>query len=66
MARKHVHAPQHRNAVPTESHSVGSNTGYFLRTLWTVRLALSSNEPLLFIGIPSCYVETCTFGVYMW
>jgi hypothetical protein len=37
-----------RNVVPTESHNNGHNTGYFLRTLWTVLLALGSSEPLLF------------------
>jgi hypothetical protein len=50
MARKHVHAPLRRNAMPIESHSDGQNAGYFLRTLRTVLLALGSSEPLLFIG----------------
>jgi hypothetical protein len=35
-----------------ESHSDGQEAGYFLRTLRTVLLALSSSEPPLFIGIP--------------
>jgi hypothetical protein len=52
MARKHVHAPPRRDAVPTESHSDGQEAGYFPRTLWTVLLALGSSEPPLFIGIP--------------
>jgi hypothetical protein len=47
MARKHVYAPPHRNVVPTESHNDGQNAGYFLRTLWTMLLALGSNKPLL-------------------
>jgi hypothetical protein len=38
--------------VPTESHSDGQNAGYFLRTLWTVLLALGYSEPPLFIGVP--------------
>jgi hypothetical protein len=45
-ARKHVH----RNAMPTESHSVDQNAGYFPRTNRTVLLALGSSEPPLFIG----------------
>jgi hypothetical protein len=49
--RKHVHAPPRRNVVPTESCSDGQNAGYFLRTLWTVLLALRYSEPLLFIGV---------------
>jgi hypothetical protein len=49
MARKHVHAPPHRNVVPTESHSYGQNVGYFPRTLQTVLLALGSSESPLFI-----------------
>jgi hypothetical protein len=52
MARKQVRAPPHRDAVPTESHSDGQDDGYFLRTLWTVLLALGSSEPSLFIGTP--------------
>jgi hypothetical protein len=50
-ARKHVHAPPRRDAVPTESHSGGQEAGYFPRTLRTVLLALGSSEPPLFIGI---------------
>jgi hypothetical protein len=50
--RKHVHAPPHRNAVPTDFHSDGQNVGYFLRTLRTVLLALGSSEPPLFIRTP--------------
>jgi hypothetical protein len=49
-ARKHVHAPPRRNAVPTESHSDGLDAGYFSRTPRTGPLALGSSEPLLFIG----------------
>jgi hypothetical protein len=52
MARKHVHAPPHRNVVPTESHSDGQNATYFPRHLRSVLLALDSSEPLLFIGTP--------------
>jgi hypothetical protein len=48
-ARKHVRTPPRRNDVPTESHIDGQDAGYFLRTLWTVLLALGSSEPLLFI-----------------
>jgi hypothetical protein len=48
-ARKHVCAPPQRNDAPTESHSDGQDANYFLRTLWTVLLALVSNEPPLFI-----------------
>ena len=44
-ASKHVHAPPCRNVVPTESHSDGQNTGYFLTTLRTVLLALGYSEP---------------------
>jgi hypothetical protein len=50
-ARKHVHAPPRRDAVPTESHSDRQEAGYFPRTLRTVLLALGSGEPPLFIGI---------------
>jgi hypothetical protein len=48
--RKHVRAPPCRNVVPTLSHSVGQNVGYFPKTLRTVLLALGSSEPPLFIG----------------
>jgi hypothetical protein len=48
-ARKHVRAPPRRNTVPMESHGAGQDAGYFLRTLWTVLLALGSSEPPLFI-----------------
>jgi hypothetical protein len=51
-ARKHVHAPPCRNVVPTESHSDGQDIDYFLRTLWTVLLALGSSEHPLFIRTP--------------
>jgi hypothetical protein len=51
-ARKHVCAPPHMNDVATESHSDGQNAGYFLRTLWTVLLALGYSEPPLFVGVP--------------
>jgi hypothetical protein len=50
-ARKHVHSPPCRTAVPTESHSDGQCAGYFPRTLWTLLLALGYNEPPLFIGV---------------
>jgi hypothetical protein len=50
MTRKHVRVPPRRNAVPTESHRDGQNTGYFPRTLQTVLLALGSSEPQLFVG----------------
>jgi hypothetical protein len=52
IARKHVHAPPHRDVVPTESHSDGQDAGYFPRTLRTMLLALGSSEPPLFIGTP--------------
>jgi hypothetical protein len=51
-ARKHVCAPPRRNVVPMESHSDGQDAGYFLRTIWTVLLALGYSEPPLFIGVP--------------
>jgi hypothetical protein len=50
-ARKHVHAPPHRNAVPMVSHSDGQRAGHFLRTMWTELLALGYSEPPLFIGV---------------
>jgi hypothetical protein len=34
-----------------ESHSNGQNAGYFLRTLWTVLLALRYSEPPLFVRV---------------
>jgi hypothetical protein len=49
MTRKHVRAPPRRNVVPTESHNDGQNAGYFLMTMRTVLLALSSSELPLFI-----------------
>jgi hypothetical protein len=52
MARKHVRVPPRRDAVPTESHSDGQESGYFPRTLQTLLLALDSSEPPLFIRIP--------------
>jgi hypothetical protein len=51
IARKHVHVPPRRNAMPTESHSDGQNAGDFPRTLWTVLLALGYSEPPLFISV---------------
>jgi hypothetical protein len=51
-ARKHIHAPLHRNVVPIEFHSDGQNAGYFSRTLWTMLLALGSSKPPLFIRTP--------------
>jgi hypothetical protein len=62
MARKHVRAASHRNAVPTESHSDGQNTGYFSRTLQTVLLALGYSEPPLFIRTPRLLHENS----YLW
>jgi hypothetical protein len=50
--RKHIHAPPHRNVVPTESHSDGQHVGYFSRTLQTVLLALGYSEPPLFVDVP--------------
>jgi hypothetical protein len=50
--RKHIHAPQHRNVVLTESHSDGQHAGYFLRTLRTLLLALGYSELPLFIRVP--------------
>jgi hypothetical protein len=52
MTRKHVRAPPRRNVVPTESHNNGQNAGYFLMTMQTVLLALSSSELPLFIETP--------------
>jgi hypothetical protein len=52
LARRHVHAPPHRNAVPTESHSDGQDAGYYPRTLRTMLLTLGSSKPSLFIGTP--------------
>jgi hypothetical protein len=49
MARKHVHAPLHRNTMPTESHSDGQLAGYFSRILRTLLLSLGYGEPLLFV-----------------
>jgi hypothetical protein len=51
-ARKHIHAPPCKNAVPMESQSDGQNAGYFMRTLWIVLLALGYSEPLLFVSVP--------------
>jgi hypothetical protein len=51
-ARKHVHAPPRRSAMPTESHSDGQRASYFPRTLRTLLLALGYSEPPLFISIP--------------
>jgi hypothetical protein len=51
-ARKHIHTPSYRNAVPTEFHSDGQNAGYFPMTLRTMLLALGYSEPSLFIGVP--------------
>jgi hypothetical protein len=61
-ARKHVHVPPHRNAVPMESHSNGQNAGYFPRTLRTVLLALRYSEPPLFIGVLRLHRENS----YLW
>jgi hypothetical protein len=52
IARKHIHVPPRRNAMPTVSHSDGQNVGYLPRTLRTVLLALGYSEPLLFVGVP--------------
>jgi hypothetical protein len=41
--------PPRRNVLPTESHSDGQNVGYFLRTLWTLLLALGYSKPLFLI-----------------
>jgi hypothetical protein len=51
VVRKHVRVPPCRNVVPMESHSDGQNVGYFLRTLWTMLLALGYSKPPLFIGV---------------
>jgi hypothetical protein len=34
-----------------ESHNDGQNVGYFLKTVWTVLLALGYSKPLLFVGV---------------
>jgi hypothetical protein len=49
--RKNVHALQHRNAMPMESHSDAQHAGYFPRTMRTLLLALGYSEPPLFIGV---------------
>jgi hypothetical protein len=61
-ARKHVRALPHRDVVPTESHNDRQNAGYFLRTLWTMLLALGSSEPLLFLKTPRLLCGTS----YLW
>jgi hypothetical protein len=61
-ARKCVRVPPCRNVVPTESHSDGQNAGYFIRTFWTVLLALGSCEPPLFNGTPRLL---CGYS-YLW
>jgi hypothetical protein len=61
-ARKHVHAPPHRNVVPTESQSDGQNAGYFPRTLGIVLLALGYSEPPLFIG----FLRLLCGNSYLW
>jgi hypothetical protein len=61
-ARKHVRVSPRRNVVPTESHSDGQDAGYFLRILWTVLLALGSNEPPLLIGTP----RLLRGNLYLW
>jgi hypothetical protein len=71
MARKHVCAPSHRNAMPTKSHSDGQNAGYFPRNLWTVLLALGSSEPPLFIRTPrllhgNSYLWHVRVMIYEW
>jgi hypothetical protein len=50
-ARKHIHAPPHKNAMNTESHNDGQHVGYIPRTLRTLYLALGYNEPPLFVGV---------------
>jgi hypothetical protein len=62
MARKHVRAPPHRDAVPTESHSDGQDASYFLWTLQTVLLVLGSSEPPLFIGT----LRLLRGNLYLW
>jgi hypothetical protein len=52
IARKHVRVPPRRNVVPTKSNSDVQNVGYFLRTLWTMLLALEYSEPSLFVSVP--------------
>jgi hypothetical protein len=37
--------------MPTESYSNGRRAGYFLRTLWTLLMALGYSEPPLFIDV---------------
>jgi hypothetical protein len=61
-ARKHVHAPPHRNAAPTESHSDGQCAGYILRTLRIVLLTLGYSEPPLFIGVS----RLLRWNSYLW
>jgi hypothetical protein len=48
-ARKHVHMPPHRDAMPMESHSDGQHAGYFQRTLRALLLALGYSELPFFI-----------------
>jgi hypothetical protein len=61
-ARKHIHAPPHRNVVSMESYSDDQNAGYFLRTLRTVLLALGYSEPPLFISVLRLLHE----NLYLW
>jgi hypothetical protein len=61
-ARKHICVPPHRNVVPTEFHSDGQNVGYFLRTLWTVLLALGYRKPPLFISV----LRLLRGNLYLW
>jgi hypothetical protein len=61
-ARKHVHTPPRRDAMPMESHSDGQDAGYFPRTLRTVLLALGSSEPPLVIEIP----RLLRGNLYLW
>jgi hypothetical protein len=61
IARKHFHAPPHRNVVPTESHSDSQNAGYFPMTLRTVLLALGYSEPPLFVGVSRLLHENSYF-----
>jgi 5-methylcytosine-specific restriction endonuclease McrA len=51
-ARKHIRTSPCRNVVHTKSNSDGQNAGYFLRTLWTILLALGYSEPPLFVSVP--------------
>jgi hypothetical protein len=60
--QKHVRAPPHRNAMPTEPHSDGQYVGYFPRTLRTMLLALGYSVAPLFVNVP----RLLRGNLYLW